>query len=106
MQFDHRKLKAHRRRVGLSLGKAAILTEIPKSSIDEYERGVSLPPLKRFVKLCEAYGCDSFEILEMLGSGPVPPGDLRRFRVACRKEKTTPAEALRDFILVFTEDDL
>jgi hypothetical protein len=63
------------------------------------------PPLKRFVKLCEAYGCDSFEILEMLGSWPVPPGDLRRFRVACRKEKTTPAEALRDFMLVYAEDE-
>jgi predicted transcriptional regulator len=51
MHFDHRKLKAHRRRLGLSLGKAAILTEIPKSSIDEYERGFSHATPQ---KVCEA----------------------------------------------------
>jgi predicted transcriptional regulator len=105
MHFDHRKLKSHRRRLGLSLGKAAALTEIPKSSIDEYERGLTTPPLHRFMKLCRVYGCDILEIVEMLGSFPVPPGDLRRFRIACRKENTTPEEALRDFMLVYADDE-
>jgi predicted transcriptional regulator len=105
MYFDHRKLKIHRRRLGLSLGKAAMLTEIPKSSLDEYERGDSQPPLRRFVKLCKAYEIDALSILEMLYIFPVSPADLRRFRVVCRREATTPSEALRDFMLVYAEDD-
>ena len=102
--IDHRKLKAFRKRLRLSLGQAAELSEIPKSCIDDYENARANPPLPRLRKLCVIYSLDFLEILELLRLIPIPRDDLHRFRAACRKEGTTPATALHEFIMVFSDD--
>ena len=103
--LNHRRLKAHRRRLRLSLGQAALQSDIPRSCIFDYERGHSMPSLQRFRRLCKTYRCDAFEILELLFLCPINRNDLHRFRVACRREGQSPGEALQIFIKIYSESE-
>ena len=100
--LDQRKLKEFRKRKGLSLMKVAKLSKISKSTLSGYEHGHSVPPLHRLIILCRIYALDPFEILELLRLPTFEKGLIKRYRSACLEEGVIPADALRDFMLVYS----
>ena len=99
--IDAGKLRLFRQRAQLSLNDVAELTGIGKSTISDYEHGHIVPQLHQFKKLCEAYELDILEILALLHLRILDPRTVRDFRRACRVEGVIPAQALRDFLLVY-----
>ncbi len=99
--LDQRKLMAFRERAGLTLAEVEALSAIPKSTLHDYEHGRIVPQLHQFKKLCGVYQLDIFEIMELLNLKFVEHRDLKTFRTACRYKGLTPAEALREFMLVY-----
>ena len=101
--LDQRKLKAFRKRAGLSLMEVATLSKIGKSTLSGYEHGHSVPPIHRLIILCRIYALDQFEVMELLHLPIFEKGLIKRYRSACLEEGVTPAEALRDFLLVYSK---
>ena len=99
--LDQRKLLAFREQASLTLAEVEELSRIPKSTLHDYEHGRIVPQLHQFKKLCEVYQLDVFEIMELLRLNFMEKRDLKRFRSACHHKGMTPAQALRDFMLVY-----
>lgn len=99
--LDQRKLMEFRERAGLTLAAVEELSRIPKSALHDYEHGRIVPQLHQFKKLCEVYQLDVFEIMELLRLNFMEKRDLKSFRTACRAQEVTPAQALRDFMIVY-----
>ncbi|MFZ5449968.1 MAG: helix-turn-helix domain-containing protein [Thermodesulfobacteriota bacterium] len=99
--LDQRKLLECRQRLGLTLAEVEEMSAIPKSTLHDYEHGRIVPQLHQFKKLCQIYQLDIFEIMELLNLKFVENRDLKTFRTACHYKGLTPAEALREFMLVY-----
>uniref|UniRef100_A0A7C3WQI3 XRE family transcriptional regulator n=1 Tax=Desulfobacca acetoxidans TaxID=60893 RepID=A0A7C3WQI3_9BACT len=99
-----RKLKEFRRRAGLSLKAVQEATGILPSNLSEFERGRIMLQFHKIKHLIELYGLDVFEVLDILRLRLLDPKLLRDFRRACRQVGTTPAQALRDFLVVFVRE--
>jgi transcriptional regulator with XRE-family HTH domain len=95
------KLKALRLARGLTQAQLSSLLGLKRDGYGIYETGNSHPPLCIFRKLCLAL--DPFTILELLCLPTIDPKLLKDFRAACHRHGTTPAEALKDFLLVFSQ---
>jgi len=101
-----KKLWEFRERAGLSGAEAERLTSLPPSVIYQYENGEIMPQLHGFRALCLAYRLDPLEIVELLKIDYFSEQFklLARFRAACKREGTTPGQALEDFMKVYAED--
>uniref|UniRef100_A0A7V4LD91 XRE family transcriptional regulator n=1 Tax=Desulfobacca acetoxidans TaxID=60893 RepID=A0A7V4LD91_9BACT len=99
-----RKLKEFRRRAGLSLKEVQEATGILPSNLSEFENGRLMLQFHKLKSLIELYRLDVFEVLDLLRLRLLEPKLLRDFRRACREVHTTPAQALQDFLVVFTHE--
>jgi transcriptional regulator with XRE-family HTH domain len=104
--IDLRKLREFRRQAGLSLKEVEEATGIRSSNLCDFERGRIMLQLHKLKDLIRLYELDVFEVLDLLRLRLLDPKLLRDFRRACQRHDTTPAEALHDFMLVFSHDDL
>lgn len=102
--LDQQKLLAFRERTGLSLTKVQELSGISKSTLSAYENGHAVPPLHRLIVLCQIYDLDLFEVTELLRLNVIQVKMLKAFRSACKKDNTTPLQAIKDFVLVYTHE--
>lgn len=98
-----KKLVEFRERAGMSGADVERLTGLQPYG---YEGGEHLPQLHGFRALCLAYRLDPLEIIELLRIDYFSEQFklLAGFRAACRREGTTPGQALEDFMLVYTEE--
>ncbi len=99
-----RELKKFRRRAGLTMRGVQEAIGLSPSSLSNFENGNIMLPWPRLRELIHQYDLDLFEIYDVLRLRLLDPKLLREFRRACRKVDTTPAQALRDFLLVFTAE--
>jgi transcriptional regulator with XRE-family HTH domain len=99
-----KELREFRHRVGLSLQEVREATGILPSNLSEFEHGRIMLQFHKIKLLIELYGLDAFEVLDLLRLRLLDPKLLREFRRACRRVDTTPAQALRDFLLVFVRE--
>jgi transcriptional regulator with XRE-family HTH domain len=99
--LDQRMLLKFRQRLRLTLTEVEGMSGIFRSTLHDYEHGRIVPQLHQFKKLCSIYELDIFEIMELLNLKFVENRDLKTFRAACQYKGLTPAEALREFMLVY-----
>jgi transcriptional regulator with XRE-family HTH domain len=103
------KLKALRLARGLTQAQLSSLLDLKRDGYNQYETGKYHLPLCLFRKLCLALKLDPFTILELLylatssEDALIDPQLLKDFRAACQRHHTTPAEALKDFLVVFSQ---
>lgn len=108
--FDYRLLRRLRKEKNLQLKNAEAVTGVPWQTIGHYEEGRDFkknnrgrhPLLHRFQAICVGYGLDPFQVCELLKLKAVPRDLLKDFRQACLKEKTTPLQALLDFMRIYS----
>ncbi|MCL6622932.1 MAG: helix-turn-helix domain-containing protein [Syntrophobacterales bacterium] len=100
------KLKDLRQARGLTQTQLSRLLGLERDGYSIYETGKSHLSLCLFRQLCLALDLDPFTILELLylteKNSLIDPQLLKDFRDACLRHGTTPAEALRDFMQVFS----
>lgn len=102
---DLLKLKAHRLARGVSLAELERRFGMAHHYMGLYEKGIKPMPLWVFRKICQEFTLDPLEIMELLKVKPIPLNLIIRFRVACRREGTTPRQALMDFLRVYVSED-
>lgn len=100
--FNLRRWREFRHRAGLSLRDVQAATGIRASNLSAFELGHLVLQFHKIQELILLYRLDAFEVLELLRIRILDPKLLRDFRRACLRHDTTPAEALHDFMLVFT----
>lgn len=98
------KFKEFRLRAKLTLRQVDAATGIKPPNLSDFEHGRLLLPWPRLRKLMHQYDLDLFEIHDVLRLRILDPKLLQEFRRACRQVGTTPAQALHDFLLVFTAE--
>ncbi len=95
-------LRRLRRKRGLTLREVEAATGIKPGNLCDFEHGRIMLQLHRIKELLRLYKVDLFEAHDILHLRLLDPKLLRDFRRACARHGTTPAEALRDFMVVFT----
>jgi transcriptional regulator with XRE-family HTH domain len=97
------KLKAIRKAFGLSQQELSRSLGLKPDTYNTYETGKAHLSLALFRELCLKLNLDYLDIPELLNLNLFDPKLLRKFRAACQRHDTTPAEALVDFMLVFSQ---
>ncbi|MBW1953015.1 MAG: helix-turn-helix transcriptional regulator [Deltaproteobacteria bacterium] len=101
--IDLRKLKEFRQRAGLTMKQVEEAIGIRASNLCDFERGRMMLQLHHLMELLRLYDLDIFEAHEVLRLRLLDAKLLRDFRKACARHGTSPAEALNDFMIVFTQ---
>ncbi len=101
--LDLRKLRQRREERGLTQTAMAEGMGLTNSTYRSLEIGAHNMRLYQFRQICILLDLDPLEICELLRLPAVNRHDVRIFRLACRRLKTTPGKALRDFIKVFCQ---
>jgi transcriptional regulator with XRE-family HTH domain len=104
--FNLKKLREFRHRAGLSLKDVEEATGILASNLSALELGHLVLQFHKIQELILLYQLDVFEVLELLRLRLIDPKLLRAFHRACKRHGTTPVEALNDFMIVFSREDL
>jgi transcriptional regulator with XRE-family HTH domain len=101
--IDIRKLREFRQEKGLTLAELGRNTGYFDLGPLELGKRSTLN-VTIFQRLCQELALDPFETLELLKLWPVPAKTVIRFRAACKREGTTPLQALLDFMEVYINE--
>jgi DNA-binding XRE family transcriptional regulator len=102
LHMDLKFLRIIRKRLGLNAFKAAEQVGVGRYTFCRWEKGENLPPLPRFKQICKIFQLDPFEICDLLKIELIPRAILRKFRVACERDKKKPLEAVIEFMRVYS----
>ncbi len=100
--IDLDRLRRLRQERGLTLRQAEVATGIKPGNLCDFEHGRIMLQLHRIKELLRLYKVDLLEAHDLLRLRLINPKLLRDFRRACARHGTTSAEALEDFLTVFT----
>ena len=98
---DFSRLKRMLKDRKLSQRKAGELLGVAGNTVRAYIEGEAFPSLPVFRALCLGLGLDLFEVCELLRLPYLHHLDLVCFRAACRRNHTTPLQAIKDFITLY-----
>jgi transcriptional regulator with XRE-family HTH domain len=99
--LDLKKLAAWRLERGLTLAQLSELTNIPRSTLCDFEQGRTVLQLHKLLDLIRLYELDLFDLAELFRLRVVSAGHLRLFRHACDQTGCSSQEALEDIIVRF-----
>ncbi len=103
-EIDLDKLKALRLSRGLTQKQLATMLGLKTDWCwGLYETGKAHTPLWILRELYLQLNLDPLTLLELLHLPFPDPKTLNDFRKACQLQNTTPAEALKDFMLIFSQ---
>jgi transcriptional regulator with XRE-family HTH domain len=100
--IDVDRLRRLRREKGLTLRQVEAATGIKPGNLCDFEHGRIMLQLHRVKELLRLYEVDLLEAHDILRLRLIDARLQRDFRRACARHGTTPAEALEDFLTVFT----
>jgi transcriptional regulator with XRE-family HTH domain len=103
LHFNARKFKEMRMMRGYSRVEMARRLSVSSSSLASIENSETNITVRIFRKICEGFTLDPLDIMELLRLKPIPLNLVIRFRAACKREGTTPLQAMIDFMEVFSE---